>query len=99
MPSLSEITDLLFRRVRDYLRDDLVKEIYATFEGNRVKLTFILGSRIDTATLASIGARYNHHFADVHDTYTVQVLDATNHFTPGDSTYILWEFGKGFILP
>ena len=98
IPKLTDVTDLVYRRVGDNLKDDLVKQVYATYEYDRVKLTFILGNHLDTNTLASMAVRYNHYFSDVHPNYTVQLLDQPNHFTPKADSYIIWSYDTGFTI-
>lgn len=99
VPKLGDITDLIYRRVGDNLNDDLVKYIYATYVGERIRLTFILGCHLDTNTLSAMAVRYNHYFSDMHPKYVVQLLDQPNHFRPKEDSYIIWSFGTGFTIP
>ena len=98
-PKLTEITDLVYRRVGDNLKDDLVKYVYATYQNECVKLTFIIGTHLDTNTLTSMAVRYNHYFSDIHPKVVVKLIAQPNYFTPNSDTYIIWTYGSGFTIP
>ena len=98
-PRLCEITDLVFRRMRFNLKEDVVKKIYAEYiENNKVRLTIIIGCPMADDELTALAVRYNHTFADSNNTYVIKVLAQPNHFTVTDDTYILWDYVNGFTL-
>ena len=97
--TLPAITDLIYRRLDEWIKNDNITHVYATYtEEEKVKLTLIIGTLLDFQTLTSINVRYNHALAD-YPNVTVHVLDSNNHFNVGANTYPIWLKSKGYVLP
>lgn len=99
MPTLNQISDLIYRRMNGVLKDDNIRYIYATIDENTTCLTFIIGGHVDISALMSITQRYIHTITAGTTGYKVLVLDTPNHFKKTDTTYPIWDSASGYVLP
>ena len=95
--NLGSVIDLVQRRTRQYLKNDNFDKIVVSFNNDITIIDFYLDSVISDTELAHLGAKYNHIFADLGNSYVIHLLPVNTSYRIRGSQFTIWRKGAGFV--